>query len=88
MTTTAWLGLGFVLLLTLIGGAAVWWVLRNISRSELDQDAKSRWGLLIGLSPSAGLFAWSQRDKLLGHAGIDDDDDADGPADDEITPPR
>lgn len=88
MTTTAWLGLGFVLLLTLIGGAAVWWVLRNISRSELDQDAKSRWGLLIGLSPSAGLFAWSQRDKLLGHAGIDGDEDANDPADGEIPPPR
>lgn len=74
MNLTTWLGLGFVLLLTIAGLAAVWATLRRIGSSTLDDDAKRKWGLLIGLSPGAGTYAWLRRDELLGHGG----DGADG----------
>lgn len=82
MNLTSWLGLGFVLLLTIAGLAAVWVTLRRIGGSTLDDDAKRKWGLLIGLSPGAGTYAWLRRDELLGHgddgADGDDTDGADG----------
>ncbi|QYH19585.1 hypothetical protein JKI95_11305 [Corynebacterium aquatimens] len=54
MTTTAWLGIGFVVLLLVAGLTAVGLTLRDISREDLDDPAKSKWGLLIGLSPAPG----------------------------------
>lgn len=68
MSTTAWLGIGFLVLLTATGLAALIATGRDISRSDLDDRSKSMWGLLIGLSPWAGLFAWHRRDDLLGHS--------------------
>lgn len=67
MNLTSWLGLGFVTLLTLTGIAAVGSTLRDISRSQLDDSAKSKWGLLIGVSPLAGLYTWHRKDDLMGH---------------------
>lgn len=75
MNTTSWLGLGFVVLLVALGAIAVGATLRQIRRSQLDDSAKSRWGLLIGAAPWAGLYAWHRRDELLGH-GDDPESDA------------
>lgn len=72
MNLTSWLGIGFIVLITIIGLVAVGVTLRNISRSDLDESGKSKWGLMIGLSPLAGLYAWHRKDELLGRA----DDDA------------
>lgn len=81
MNTTSWLGLGFVALLALAGLAAVIALLRSISRSDLDDSAKSRWGLLIGLSPGAGMYAWFKRKELLGHGSDEVGDKEDGTED-------
>lgn len=75
MNTTSWLGLGFVVLLVALGAIAVGATLRQIRRSQLDDNAKSRWGLLIGAAPWAGLYAWHRRDELMGH-GDDPESDA------------
>lgn len=67
MNTTSWLGLAFVVGLSLLGLFVLWRNLKSIQNSNLDDDAKRRWGLLFGISPLAGLFTWNRRDELLGH---------------------
>ena len=76
MNATSWLGLGFVALLTIAGLTAVGVTLRNISREDLDDSAKAKWGALIGLSPGAGLYAWHRRKELLGHGPEGEQSDA------------
>lgn len=83
MTATAWFGLAFVALLTIVGLIAVVRTLRGISGSELDDDAKSKWGLIIGLSPGAGLYAWHRRDELMGHGEFGQDATVDAWEEDE-----
>lgn len=72
MTAMAWLGIGFVVLLLVVGLTAVGLTLRDISREDLDDPVKSKWGLLIGLSPGAGLYAWHRRNELMGHGDSED----------------
>ena len=69
MNLTSWLGIDFVVLLVLFGAVALGATLKNISKSDMDDASKSKWGLLIGLSPGAGLYAWHKKDELMGHAG-------------------
>lgn len=71
MNLTSWLGIGFVVLLSVVGLTAVGLTLRSISRSDLDESGKSKWGLLIGLSPLAGMYTWHRKDELLGHSDGD-----------------
>lgn len=68
MTLTSWLGLGFVVLLAVIVLAVLVATLKKISASDLDDASKSKWGLLFGLSPGAGLLAWHWKDELMGNA--------------------
>lgn len=82
MNTTSWLGLGFVVFLVLLGAVAVGATLRQIRRAQLDDREKSRWGLLIGAAPWAGLYAWHRRDELMGHG----DDHGDDPESDAAEP--
>ncbi|PLA28419.1 hypothetical protein [Corynebacterium coyleae] len=67
MNATSWLGLAFVIGVSVLGLFVLWRKLREIQRSDLDDDAKRRWGLLFGISPLAGLFTWNRREELLGH---------------------
>lgn len=67
MNATSWLGLAFVIGVSVLGLFVLWRKLREIQRSDLDDDAKHRWGLLFGISPLAGLFTWNRREELLGH---------------------
>lgn len=67
MNATSWLGLAFVIGVSVLGLFVLWRKLREIQRSDLDNDAKRRWGLLFGISPLAGLFTWNRREELLGH---------------------
>lgn len=67
MNATSWLGLAFVIGVSVLGLFVLWRQLREIQRSDLDDDAKRRWGLLFGISPLAGLFTWNRREELLGH---------------------
>lgn len=67
MNATSWLGLVFVIGVSVLGLFVLWRKLREIQRSDLDDDAKRRWGLLFGISPLAGLFTWNRREELLGH---------------------
>lgn len=67
MNATSWLGLAFVIGVIVLGLFVLWRKLREIQRSDLDNDAKRRWGLLFGISPLAGLFTWNRREELLGH---------------------
>ncbi|MHA6601079.1 hypothetical protein ACX3UO_04020 [Corynebacterium coyleae] len=67
MNATSWLGLAFVIGVSVLGLFVLWRKLREIQRSDLDDDAKRRWGLLFGISPLAGLFTWNRRKELLGH---------------------
>lgn len=67
MNATSWLGLTFVIGVSIVGLFVLWRKLREIQRSDLDDDAKRRWGLLFGISPLAGLFTWNRREELLGH---------------------
>lgn len=75
MNATSWLGLAFVIGVSVLGLFVLWRKLREIQRSDLDDDAKRRWGLLFGISPLAGLFTWNRREELLGHR--DDSEDSD-----------
>lgn len=65
MNLTSWLGLGFLVLLVVIVLAVLVATLKKISASDLDDASKSKWGLLFGLSPGAGLYAWHKRDELI-----------------------
>lgn len=67
MNATSWLGLAFVIGVSVLGLFVLWRKLREIQRSDLDDDAKRRWGLLFGISPLTGLFTWNRREELLGH---------------------
>ena len=67
MNAASWLGLAFVIGVSVLGLFVLWRKLREIQRSDLDDDAKRRWGLLFGISPLAGLFTWNRREELLGH---------------------
>ena len=67
MNTTSWLGIAFVAALAVLGVAVLARKLHEIHKSDLDEDAKRRWGLLFGVSPLAGLFTWNRREELLGH---------------------
>ncbi|OFT29376.1 hypothetical protein HMPREF3171_06915 [Corynebacterium sp. HMSC08F01] len=67
MNAASWLGLAFVIGVSVLGLFVLWRKLREIQRSDLDEDAKRRWGLLFGISPLAGLFTWNRREELLGH---------------------
>lgn len=67
MNLTSWLGIGFLVLLMVIGLAALVATLNKIGKSDLDDASKSKWGLLIGLSPGAGLLAWHRKDELMGN---------------------
>lgn len=75
MNLTSWLGLGFVVLLVAIGAVAIGGTARKISTSDLDDASKSKWGLLLGLSPGAGLYAWHKRDELMAN-GDDSGEDS------------
>lgn len=74
MNVTAWLGIGFLVLLIVIGLAALAATLNKISKSDLDDASKSKWGLLIGLSPGAGLYAWHRKDELMGNGDRTEED--------------
>ena len=67
MNATSWLGLAIVIGVSVLGMIDLWRKLREIQRSDLDDDAKRRWGLLFGISPLAGLFTCNRREELLGH---------------------
>ena len=73
MNLTSWLGIGFVVLLVALGAAALGATLRKISKSDMDDASKSKWGLLIGLSPGAGLYAWHRKDELMGNGDGEQD---------------
>lgn len=67
MNTTSWLGIAFVAGLAILGVIVLARKLHEIDKSDLDDDAKRRWGLIFGISPLAGLFTWNRREELLGH---------------------
>lgn len=67
MNTTSWLGLAFVAGIAILGLIVLARKLREIDKSDLDDDSKRRWGLIFGISPLAGLFTWNRREELLGH---------------------
>lgn len=84
MTAAGWAGIAFLVIMIVLGGVALYATLRSIRDSELDEQSKGRWGLLIGLSPGAGLYAWHRRDELMGHG----DSNEEQLLDDEQTPPH
>lgn len=68
MNLVSWLGLAFVVLLTIGGIAVVGSTSREIRRSNMDEDSKRRWGFLMGFSPLAGVYTYKRRNELFGHA--------------------
>lgn len=68
MNLVSWLGIAFVALLAIGGIAVLGNTLREIRRSNMDEDSKRRWGFLMGFSPLAGVYAYKRRNELFEHA--------------------
>lgn len=67
MNLISWLGLAFVAVLVIGGLLVLLKTMREIRHSGMEEDAQRWWGLLLGFSPLAGLFAYRKRDELFGH---------------------
>lgn len=79
MSLISWLGLGFVALLAIGGIVALGNTSKEIHQSDMDEDAKRRWGFLMGFSPLAGLYAYKRRNELFGHGERPADEHSDNP---------